>query len=95
MSHLRIVSQSEIISLVNPILLNNLSTCGCVVTIPTFEAEPGFAGGAHAVLGHRLHSLDHNVTVRARAEPQVWVAPMILHSMITGASFYYEILSCL
>ena len=48
-----------------------------MVTISTLEAEPGFAGGTHAVLGHRLHSLDHYVAVRAGAEPQVWMAPMI------------------
>ena len=53
-------------------------TCRSVITVPTLETEPGLAGGADTVLGHRLHCLDHDVAVRAGAEPQVWVAPAVI-----------------
>ena len=59
--------------------LDGLAVGGGVVTVAALEAEPGLARGAHTLLGAALLGLHHDITVGARAEAQVGVAPHVVY----------------
>ena len=59
--------------------LDGLAVGGGVVAVAALEAEAGLAGGAHTLLGAALLGLHHDITVGARAEAQVGVAPHVVY----------------
>ena len=69
---------------------DRLTVCWSMVTVATFEAESGLAGDTNTLFSNALLSLDYNITIWPRTEPQVGMTPDIVNEREVNVSLSYS-----